>query len=345
MSTNQKNNDEEVDLGSLFVIIGNGFRNFFNFIGNIFIGIFECIIAILLFLKKNTIKIGVALVLGAILGFFLQTQKSKSFGSDLLVEPNFKSTLQLYNNIQFYNDLVLQKDTMALVKVFNLDKESAGGLQKFSIEAIANENDIINSYNEFILEVDTATVSSYTFAEFKNAFTDLDYKFHKISVVSEQKDVFPKLGEVIISSVVENPYFNRVKNLKNENLNRTDSIFIQNISQLDSLRKVYMQVMVEEAKKSSNGTNIDLGGTKKETKELEIFNTKRRIIRDLKEISEEKSQKYEVINVISNFQPVGYEISGVTKNYIFILGLLGAGVMIGVLLLLQLNTYLNNYKK
>ena len=40
MSTNQNNHEEEVDLGSLFVIIGKGFSKIFNFIGNIFRGIF-----------------------------------------------------------------------------------------------------------------------------------------------------------------------------------------------------------------------------------------------------------------------------------------------------------------
>ena len=44
MSTAKNNNEEEVDLGSLFVIIGKGFKNFFNFIGSIFKGIFEFII-------------------------------------------------------------------------------------------------------------------------------------------------------------------------------------------------------------------------------------------------------------------------------------------------------------
>ena len=35
MSTKQ-NNEEEVDLGSLFIIIGNGFKKLFNFIGGVF---------------------------------------------------------------------------------------------------------------------------------------------------------------------------------------------------------------------------------------------------------------------------------------------------------------------
>ena len=33
MSINQQNKEEEVDLGSLFVIIGNGFKNFFSLLG------------------------------------------------------------------------------------------------------------------------------------------------------------------------------------------------------------------------------------------------------------------------------------------------------------------------
>ena len=40
MSTAKNNNEEEVDLGSLFVIIGKGFKNLFNFIGSIFFGYF-----------------------------------------------------------------------------------------------------------------------------------------------------------------------------------------------------------------------------------------------------------------------------------------------------------------
>jgi hypothetical protein len=106
-----------------------------------------------------------------------------------------------------------------------------------------------------------------------------------------------------------------------------------------------MEVMLAEAKKQTTGTSIDLGGQKRTTKELELFDTNRRINEDLESIALEKSKKYEVINVISNFQPIGYEIKGVTKNYGFLLGVLGAGLMIMFLLLIKLNTYLENYKK
>ncbi|ARV15530.1 ECF transporter S component [Polaribacter sp. SA4-12] len=346
MSTNQTNNkEEEVDLGSLFVIIGKGFSKFFNFIGNIFRGIFHGVISILIFLKNNIIKIGIAAILGAILGIFLEVKKTNTFESELLLEPNFKSTRQLYDNINYYNNLVKQKDTAGLVETFKLDKLAAASLKKFVIEPVISGNDIINSYNGFVSSVDTITVNSYTFDKFKSSFTEYDYRFHKVTVTSKQNDVFDKLDDVIISSVVNNKYFNRIKELSNKNLNRTDSLYRKNLIQIDSLRKIYMNVMLEEARKKTAATNIDLGGEKRTTKELELFATSRDINTDLKNIASEKATKYEVINVLSNFQPIGSEVKGVTKNYAFLLTILGAGFMILFLLVRLLNKYLNTYKK
>jgi len=345
MSTNQKNNEEEVDLGSLFVIIGKGFSNLFNFIGNIFKGIFHFVISVLIFFKQNIIKIGVSAIIGLVVGLFIEIKSPKKYGSELLVEPNFQSARQLYNNVNYYNDLVKQKDTAALQRTFNLDIESAASLKKFEIEPLRVDRDLINSYNSLILSVDTLTIKSYDFENFQDAFTDYDYKIHKVTVIAEKNNVFDKLDSVIISSVVNNKYFNRIKVLTNENLNRTDSLYRENLTQIDSLRRVYMRVMIEESKKQTAGTNIDLGGDKRTTKELELFETNRKINFDLKSIALEKSRKYEVINVISNFQSIGYEIKGIAKNYSFVLASLSTMGMILVLLLMQLNKYLENYKK
>ena len=345
MSTNHKNNEEEIDLGSLFVLIGKGFSKFFNFIGSVFKGVFNFLIIILIFFKQHFIKIVIAALVGVVAGIFMEVKKKDLYGSDLIVKPNFESTRQLYNNISYYNDLVRQKKTADLAEIFNLDESTAASFKKFTITSIETENDIIDSYNKFILAVDTTTVKSYKYEQFKKAFSNYDYKIHEIHVVSEKNDVFNNLGDVIISSVVKNKYFNRLKELSNENLNRTDSLLRQNLGQVDSLRKVYMQVMVEEAKKQSNGTNIDLGGVKSTTKELELFETNRRINAELRDVVNDRSEEYEVINVISNFQAVGYKVSGVTQNYAFLLAILGAGLMFLFLMIKQLNTFLNNYKK
>jgi hypothetical protein len=342
--TNTNNNKEEVDLGSLFVIIGKGFSNFFNFIGNIFKSFFHVLISILIFLKINSVKISIAAIIGLVPGIYFEIKKEKTYASNLLVQPNFKSASQLYNNVNYYNDLVKQNDILGLEDTFKLDKETAASLKEFTIKPVKNENDIIQAYNAFI--IDTATVSRYGFDEFKKSFRMLDYKIHEIRVVSEKNDVFEKLDEAILSSVFKNKYFNRVKELSNENINRTDSLLRQNLSQVDAMRKVYMEVMLAEAnKQQSDGTNIDLGGGKRATKELDLFETNRQLNAELTDIVSEKYNTYDVINIISNFQPIGYELKGVAKNYVFILGILGAGLMITFLLLVKLNGFLENYKK
>lgn len=345
MSTQKNQQEEEVDLGSLFAMMGRGISNLINFFVNIGKGVFHFIILCLLFIKENSVKLTVGTVIGIAIGVFMEFNSPARYVSTMLVEPNFKSTRQLYNNLEFYDGLIKQKDTVSLQKVFNLTKEEAGSLKKFEITPIRKANDIVTSYDNLISEVDTLALRGFTFKAFKNAFTDFDYRVHKIEVVAEKNNVFQKLDEAIIGSVVENKYFERVKSIINQNLNRTDSLYQQNLSQLDSLRMVYMNVMVEEAKKQSNGTTIDLGGDKKTTKELELFETYRKLNYDLKKIALEKSEKYEVINVLSNFQPVGTEIKEITKNLAFLLGVAGFGLMACILLIGKLNTYLNNYNK
>jgi hypothetical protein len=340
-----KNHHEEVDLGSLFAIIGKGFSNLFNFIGTVLKGVFHLIISVFLFLKENSIKIGVALFIGLIVGLFIEIKKETTYASDLLVSPNFGSARQLYNNVNYYNALVRQKDTLRIQQTFNLDKETAGSIKEFTIAPVKNASDLINSYNEFVISVDTLALQDYKFKDFSLSFTDINYYQHKISVVAEKNNVFDKLGQVILASVGQNAYFKRLQELNNENLDRTDAILRNNLMQTDSLRSFYMRVMLEETKKEFTGTSIDLGGQRSTTKELELFETNKVLNTELSAVLQEKSVKYEIINVISNFQPIGYEIKSVTSNYAFILGGLGAVLMILFLLFVKFNTFLTYYKK
>ena len=345
MSTNQQNREEEVDLGSLFLIIGNGFKKLFNFIGKIFLGLFHFLILILLFVKEHSLKFIIAGVVGAGIGGYFEFTKETTYGSDLLLQPNFKSSKQLYNNVNYYNDLVTQKKYGDLVATFNISEEEAKSIRKFEVYPVRTENDIVESYDELILSIDTTTIKSYPFTQFKRSFTDYDYKIHQVHVEATKSNVFSKFDDVIIASVVENKYYNRIKAITRENLYRTDSLLRENLNQVDSLRRVYMKVMLDEAKKEASSTNIDLGGDKRTTKELELFQTNRIINKDLKDVSEDISEKSEVINVISNFQPVGYEIKALTRNSIVIFATFALAFMAGFLLLLKLNKFLEAYKK
>lgn len=348
MSKHQENNnrEEEVDLGSLFVIIGRGFSKFFNFIGFILKKIYFFFIHVLLFVKIHFLKIIIAGLIGASAGAILEYNKADEvYASDMVLQPNFKSSRQLYNNIEFYNSLVEQESIDVLASVFNIRKEEAASLRKFEIEPLLSESDIVESYYNLVSSIDSIAIENYSYNDFKSSFTEYDYKFHKLHVESIDNTIFPKLAESILSSVISNQYFNKLKVLNKENLYRSDSILRENLYQLDTLRKVYMEVMKEESKKNSQGTILNLGDKEVNVKELELFEISRTINKDLKEISEDIMKESEIINVVSNFQPVGYEIKSLDRNYIFLLSALGILLVISFLLLKKLNSYLNTFKQ
>ncbi|MDA9339662.1 hypothetical protein N9Q68_01685 [Polaribacter sp.] len=344
MTSKKKSNLEELDLSSLF-FIRKGFLFIFNFIGCVFKGFFHLIISCILFLKQQVFKITIAAIIGLIVGFFIEVNKPITYTSDLMLQPNFNSARQLYSNVDFYNDLVKQKDTLGLEKIFQLEEEIAASLKEFTIVPIRNQNDIISSYNELILDMDALAIKNYDFDTFKASFTDFDYKKHKITVVAEKSNAFNKLTKRIISSVENNEYFINLIKLTNENLNRTDSIYRQNIVKVDSLRKVYIEVLLTEAKKKSNGTNINLGNLKHTTKEIELFETNVEINEDLKKLLKDKFEKQQLINIIYDFQPIGNEVKEIKKNLTFQLPVLSTFILIITLLLFKLNHYLINYKK
>ena len=317
----------------------------FFFIGNIFKGIFHRLILILLFLKLHILKFSVAVLIGGIVGFFLESNKETKFSSNLIVKPNFESTQLLYENINYYNDLVKQQNTKHLASIFKIDTSKAAALRKFEITPLMNSNDIINAYDNFILEVDTLTVKSYDFDNFESSFTDFDYLVHNIEVQATVSNIFSELEITIINSIEKNTFFNKIKNLTKENLNTKDSILKANFIEVDSLRNVYMRAILEGAKNNSNGTNIDLGSKSNITKENDLFEIDRKIIYDLSQTYKDIATKSDVINIISNFKPEGSEIKGITKNLIFIMAVLGFLLTLFIILLFDLNKYLEDYKR
>lgn len=101
-----QNTSDEIDLGQLFQLIGNGF----NKLGIFFLRVF-------LYLKKNAIILSALVVLGGVLGYGLKFITSEKMQIDVIVRPNLESKDYLYDvvaeiesniktkNQTFFNDL------------------------------------------------------------------------------------------------------------------------------------------------------------------------------------------------------------------------------------------------
>ncbi len=344
MSTNQTSN-EEVDLGNLFKIIGKGFSNLFDTIGNFFQGIFHYFILLLVFLRNNALKLTLAILVGGAIGLFLDFMKPKIFSSTMIVEPNFRSTQQLYNNINFYHELVKQKDSLVLANVLGVTAYEASKLKGFYIEAIKNENEKLELFDEFIDEVDTTTVRNINIKEFKRNFTNYDYKYHKIKVRSEIHDIFGKISNPIINSIANNSYFKNQKQINDENLLVNEQLLKKSLVEIDTLRRIYNEVMIKEANKLESGTTITLAQGVKKTEEIELFNESLKLNEELIDNNKERANTTEILNVVSSFNHVGTVERDLFKKYTLLLALSSFGLMLLFILGRQLNRYLLDYKK
>jgi len=337
--------DGEVDLGSLFKVIGKGFQNLFKSIGQFFKTIFHFLILFLLFLRNNMLKLGIAMFIGATIGLYLDLTQPKLYSSTMIVEPNFKSAQQLYKNINFYHELVKQKDSSLLAQTLKISENEASKLKGFYIEPIKNQNEKYQFFNDFIQDIDTTTIRNIDIKEFKKGFSDYNYNYHQIKVKSFSNIIFEKLSIPIISSIENNPYYKYQKKINDENLHQNERVLVKSLREVDTLRKIYNEVLITEAKKMETGTSITLAQGVKKTEEIELFNQSLELNEELIDNNKEKAETTEILNVVSTFSKVGIKERGLQKKWTFVLGLSLGLAMLTFILFRQLNSYLINYRK
>lgn len=344
--TPNNSSSDEVDLGQLFQMIGNGFRKLFLFIGSIFLGIFHILILFLLFLQKHFLKFVITAVIGLALGIYLDMVKEPRFVSTMVVEPNFNSVQQLYNNINFYNELAEAEDSIALAEALDVSIKEASFIRGFQVESYSDENQKVQLFDKFVRSLDSTTKRAINMQNFLRNFNSMDARFHTISVMASNNTVATKIQPSIIGSISRNEYFQLQQSINDQNINLQDSLYKKQLMEVDSLQQLYKRVMVKESERPMQGTNINLGqGPGKENKELALITQVERLKENLVLLNEERANKSSILNVISAFPRRGVEVKGLFTSNKFWIPLGFIGITLIVLSMLELNGYLKNYKK
>ncbi|MCM5662313.1 hypothetical protein [Galbibacter mesophilus] len=341
---NQNNSSEEIDLGQLFKLIGDGFRKFFNFIGKIFKGIFGLIIAFMLFIQRHIIKFVIAGIVGVAFGTFLDIIKKPVYVSTMTLEPNFQSVQQLYNNIKFYNELAEAEDSVALAEALDITQTEAASIKEIEAESYSDENQKIKLFDEFVRSLDTTTQKAIDMEKYLENFNSFDARFHTVVVKATDNKVAKKIQNPIIESISNNDYFKTQKKTRKDNLNFQDRILEKQLVEIDSLQMLYKRVMEKEAEKPMQGTNINLAdGNGQQNKELALIKQIDEIKESIVEIQQERANKSEIVNVISDFPRRGVEQKGIFRSYKFLIPVALLGLVLLALSLLELNKFLKEY--
>lgn len=335
---------EEVDLGQLFKLIGNAFNRFVKFIENIFKGVFHVIILFLLFIQKHLVKFAIIGFGGLAIGVYLDIKKEAKFISTMVIEPNFNSVQQLYNNVNFYDELAKAKDSLALAEALGISKKEASSLKEFKVDSYSDENQKVQLFDKFVRSLDTTTQKAIDMKSYLENFNSFDARFHTISVITADNSVAKKIQSSIINSISRNEYFNLQKDINDINIKLQDSLYKKQINEIDSLQLLYKKVMLKEADRSIEGTSISLGENGgKENKELALINKMDELKTRLVELNEDRANKSSILNVISDFPRKGVEVKGLLKSYKFLVPSILLGLALLFFSILSLNKYLKNY--
>lgn len=337
---------DEIDLGQLFQLIGRGFQRLFDFIASIFKGLFHVLIAILLFVQKNFIILAAAVIIGAVGGYFADQYKTPKYISKMVVEPNFNSVQQLYNNIDFYNDLAEAEDSISLANALGIEVMEASSIKELFVDSYSDENQKIKLFDEFIRELDTTTVKALDFESYLMNFNSMDARFHQISIIATNDQVAKKVQPAIVTSISANEYFKLQKRINDENLKLQEDIYMNQLSEIDSLQQLYKRVLEKEADKPMQGTSINLAENgQAQNKELALVKERDVLKNRLVLLNKEKADKSSILNVISDFPSRGVKVKGFWKSFKFLLPLGLITLTISILGLIGLSNYLKKYQK
>lgn len=326
-NSNKSNDSEEVDLGQLFNVIGNVFNKFISFISNIFKAIFSVIIFSLKVVIVNIKIIVVIMILAGILGYTLERMKPKVYSSSMLVRPYFESKFQLVTNIGYYNALLSNNNYETIADLFEISKEDAHELVSFEIEpGPETENDKIIQYDRFVKSIDSVRANEISFDDYLANRSIYSGEIFQITVSSRKNDIFTKLENGLNASFTNEYSIKRMKKRDSLIGIQKDNIISQ-LAQVDSLQKIYINVLENESQSQASefsigGEGFSLSKDKSNTREYDLLEKEISLRNQLRDLDEKKVDEDVVFDVISSFQKVGKNVSHWTDKYALIFPLI-----------------------
>ena len=342
--SNKENTSEEIDLGQLFKIIGDGFKKLFKLIGNIFKGLFNLLIVFLQFIRAHFIKLVIAGVVGIAAGWYWDFVSEDLYRSNMVVEPNFSSVQQLYNNIEFYNELAGEESYIPLSEALAISSDDASSIKKMTIESFSDQTQKIKQFSEFIKELDTISQKKVDYDDYLENFNNINAPYHRIIIESTDPSVAKKCQVGIIEAIEANNYYKLQKEINQQNLDVQDSILKKQIVEIDSLQNFIRKLKLLEARKPESSTNINMGeGASQQSLEIQLLEQATALKEGIVELNKEKAKTQNTVNIISEFPQKGVKVNDFFRKKKVLLPILLMGLVFITLCFLSLNNFLKTY--
>ncbi|WP_304036715.1 hypothetical protein [Mesonia mobilis] len=300
MSQHQKNNNEEIDLGDLFRLLKKGIQYIFN--------LFLRFVA---FVLRHAIVLIVLIVIGAIIGYFLQKKSGELVKTEMIIASNFGSSEYVFNSINQISYQIGHKDTLALEKLgIPLD---AGAL-KLEIKPIVNISRFSQEEETFL---ELVSESNFINEEEKAKMFARYFRYYKVILSHPKKINSAKILNNILQQLRDNPYYQEYNNVNLSFLNNQIKANEKLISEIDSLVGNYSKAINKQQQASStfynSANNLDLGV---------VIQNRNQVQDQLQYLYREKVANAEFLRLVDLGTPTEIKEKGITYYKIILIPLL-----------------------
>lgn len=317
----EKNSKDEIDVLSLFSLIGKKTNSLLVLIINFFISFLNLIVSLLYIVKRNYLVLLISLLIGSLIGYFYEKYLYvPHYQTTLTLNPNFGSTYHLYKNIKFYQSLIEQKDFEKLSDILNIDSSFTKFIISFSIEPYKNESLNLKNFKRLLNTADSTTALTLSYSEYADKIPFESYISHVIKLKLTNNKVPTQLEHSIITAIEKNKYYRDKKNTYLKNLKIKREYVEASIQKIDTLLFAKKETDIDDLNSKNSGTTILLDKNQNTHPELKLFDNYSKLNNELIYINNQLNKNANVINIISSFSKTA-EISKENKTPYIVSGL------------------------
>ena len=308
-TTSNPQPSEEVDLGQLFQMIGNGFRRLFQFIGSILKQLFLAFVWFVFFLKKRAIILLIAAAVGLALGLVLNKTSPPIYKSSISVKQNYPTGENLYGSIEYYNGLLKDRDYEVLGRVLGIGEDVSNEIVEFSIEPIITDNDRVVMFDKYITELDSLAASKVEYEAFIDNIEDYKHRNQQISIKSTTRANFKAVFTNIVENINSNSFFKNEQAKDIFELEESKAAIEQALVQSDSLQRTYKRVLEQQTDAKSGaeiGITFEGDNDIDKTREYDLYLNDIRLRKELVDINRQLNDIENIVDAISSKQESGF---------------------------------------
>ncbi|MCW5514655.1 hypothetical protein [Muriicola sp. Z0-33] len=308
VSPNSNSPSDEIDLGQLFKMIGNGFKN-----------LFKTFLRLFVYLKKNVVKLGILIVIGLAIGYGLNQIVTKKLKTEVIVKPNLESKSYLYSVVGEIQTNVKARDT-SFFREMGVGIEDLKGfevtiepVEKSTTEAIIDDDveylELLQKFRNDDLILDIVRTEILNRSNLN----------HRITFFYKDAKIGKSLSENLMNYINSNEYFNDLVAINRNNAEERIKQDQNLVKQIDNLVEQFSEKMTRSGQNGEGRIVLDSEDPLDITG---ILNLKNNLIRDIERKKLELQGEKEAIRIINFGKTQEVQKSFLGKNIVLVPSLL-----------------------